>query len=151
MLQIEVVLYYPNFLKILSSFTCIQKTQLSISHIINHAFHNCQSLFHFRTFCTLFHVSYFYFIDALSVINRFLDDSTFVTNHLKIDTNDSNDPITDDKDLIFLRKYLKRSSLRHCFNVSNVTVALFTLFAFNQNSVIPSLTECDFSKRTIED
>uniref|UniRef100_A0A094ZZM5 MAGUK p55 subfamily member 6 n=1 Tax=Schistosoma haematobium TaxID=6185 RepID=A0A094ZZM5_SCHHA len=57
------------------------------------------------------------YIDALSVINRFLDDSTFVTNHLKIDTNDSNDPITDDKDLIFLRKYLKRSSLRHCFNL----------------------------------
>ncbi|VDP29235.1 unnamed protein product [Schistosoma curassoni] len=55
--------------------------------------------------------------NALSVINRFLDDSTFVTNHLKIDTNDSNDPITDDKDLIFLRKYLKRSSLRHCFNL----------------------------------
>ncbi|CAH8488899.1 unnamed protein product [Schistosoma margrebowiei] len=54
---------------------------------------------------------------ALSVINRFLDDSTFVTNHLKIDTNDTNDPITDDKDLLFLRKYLKRSSLRHCFNL----------------------------------
>ncbi|KAK4472589.1 hypothetical protein MN116_002688 [Schistosoma mekongi] len=55
---------------------------------------------------------------ALSVISSFLYDPTFIASHLKSNADGKYDVGTNnDEDLIFLRNYLKRSSIRHCLNL----------------------------------
>ncbi|TNN11092.1 MAGUK p55 subfamily member 6 isoform 2, partial [Schistosoma japonicum] len=54
---------------------------------------------------------------ALSVINSFLCNPIFIANHLKSNVDGKYDVTNNEEDLIFLRNYLKRSSIRHCLNL----------------------------------